>query len=146
MRKAVSFAAAVLCLITLSAFVPKAVRAQTHTVHLTWTAGVPVSGSTVADASYNVYSAPGGCGAGLTFTKINSAPVTTPSFNDTSSYLTSTSSPQTFCYQVTAIAAPVPPATVGVEGAPSNQVAIVIPAIVLPPAPPVLATPTVSTP
>jgi hypothetical protein len=126
---------------------PVAARAQTHTVTLAWTPGAAVAGVSAASVSFNVYSAPGACASGQTFTKINTSPVTSPTFADHSAYLTSTAVVQTFCYQVTGVAAPVPPATLGVESVPSNQVAASIPAIVpTTPAAPSLQAPVVTSP
>jgi hypothetical protein len=90
--------------------------AGAHSVTLAWTPGVPVAGVSVADASYNVYSLVGPC-APTGFAKVNTAPVLTSSFTDTSAYLVSGA---TVCYQVTAVSAG------GVESAPSNQAAGVI--------------------
>ena len=109
MRPAAILLSSALCVLTAAP-----VRAQTHSVALTWTA----SASAAANPSltYNVYRSPGCSG---TFTRLNSSSVTATSFTDAS--LAS----GTYCYQVTAVLN-------GTESAPSSQAAAVVPA----PAPP----------
>jgi hypothetical protein len=100
---------------SLSAF------AQTPTVGLSWTAPpAPVAPATTppAAASYNVYRAPGACGSGIVFAKINTAAVTATTYTDSSAALTPNG---TFCYQVTAVSAS------GIESVASNQAAATIP-------------------
>jgi hypothetical protein len=124
---------------------PQFAEAQQHTVSLSWTEPAAAPPTSSAAASYNVFSAPGPCGPSSVFSQVNTAPVTATTYVDASSYLTSTATTQTFCYQVTAVAAPVPPATVGLQSQPSGQVSAVIPAIAaVAPAPPVLAPPIVT--
>jgi hypothetical protein len=85
-----------------------------HTVVLSWTAPT----GTPAAVSYNMYRATGACASGLTFTKINTAPITVTTFTDSSTALTPNA---TFCYQATAVS------STGVESVPSNQAGATIP-------------------
>jgi hypothetical protein len=85
-----------------------------HTVVLSWTAPT----GTPAAVSYNMYRATGACASGLTFSKINTAPITTTTFTDSSAALTPNA---TFCYQATAVS------STGVESVPSNQAGATIP-------------------
>lgn len=85
-----------------------------HSVALSWTqpAGTP------AAVSWNIYRATGACATGLVMAKINTAPLTTTSFTDSSAALTPNGA---FCYQATSVSAS------GIESAPSNEVTATIP-------------------
>jgi len=132
MIKRIWIAAALACL----ALIPVTTQAQTLTVTLTWTAGVATS-ILSSDASYDVFRATGACAASQTFTQLNTSPITATTYVDT---ITQTASAQTYCYQVTGVNS----ADTTQQSAPSNQVAAVIPAVVLAaPAAPVLAAPVV---
>jgi hypothetical protein len=78
-----------------------------HNVQLTWLASPDAPAN--PSLTYNVYRSPTCNGS---FTKLNSAPVVATSFTDTNVV------PGSYCYQVTSLLS-------GVEGAPSNQSAVV---------------------
>jgi hypothetical protein len=78
-----------------------------HNVQLTWTASPDAAAN--PSLTYNVYRSPTCNG---TFVKLNSAPVAVASYIDTAVVSGS------YCYQVTSVLN-------GVEGAPSNQSAVV---------------------
>ncbi|MGH9771524.1 MAG: hypothetical protein ACRD4Q_07470 [Candidatus Acidiferrales bacterium] len=82
-------------------------RAQ-HTVQLTWAASSDATASPTL--TYNVYRSASCTDA---FARLNIAPVSTPSYQDTSVL------PATYCYQVTSVLS-------GVESAPSNQAEAII--------------------
>ncbi|HEY2823073.1 MAG TPA: hypothetical protein VGJ06_18655 [Candidatus Acidoferrum sp.] len=110
-----------LCLAPLF-FAPPA-RAQ-HSASLSWTASSDAAANSAL--GYNVYRLAGACPASGTagFTKLNSTPVTTTTYSDT------TIGPGSFCYYVTATLN-------GAESVPSNTA----PAVILPGAPTLLKIP-----
>ena len=90
--------------------------APTHSVVLTWTASPDAAAN--PSLTYNAYRLTGACSATATFTKINTAPIASVTFTDTSV------APGAYCYYVTA-------SLNGIESVPSNQAAAAI--LVLPP-------------
>ncbi len=79
-----------------------------HNVSLTWLASPDAASN--PSLTYNVYRSPG-CTS--TFLKRNASPVST------TTYLDASVAPGSYCYQVTSVLS-------GIEGSPSNQVAVVI--------------------
>jgi hypothetical protein len=98
-------------------------RAQ-HSASLSWTASSDAAANSTL--GYNVYRLTGACPASGTagFTKLNSTPVTSTTYSDT------TIGPGSFCYYVTATLN-------GAESVPSNTAS----AVVLPGAPTLLKIP-----
>jgi hypothetical protein len=101
-----------MCLMALLLVLAAPARAQ-HSASLTWTASPDAA--TNPKLGYNVYRLAGACPASGTagFTKLNTTPLTTTTFSDTSVTL------GTFCYYVTATLN-------GAESVPSNTASAVV--------------------